>query len=519
MKRHLYPRPMGLGLAISAFFAIPVFATDPCPSNVSAGVTACYFIANGGSDSAAGTKAAPWAHLPRMRTWTGSHTPVAGEGFILSGGDTWTSEDLGFQWIVSGTSSNRIYIGVDPSWYSGGSWARPIFTCLNSSGVQHDCYTDSGQQNMIQLWSSYVTIDNVEFTHLYIGAYHSVSAVSLTHLGSEVKNSYCHGWGHDPTLDPAHTPAPGVVTCFSTYLGSGSDAVIGSSIHDNVVDGSDTVGDDGVGVQNAQYIYNNVIRYVFNGINGQSDYIYNNLVEHVDFWAFDGAHCNEFYHKGPINTTLKTVYIHDNVTRNNSALGCVVFFVQQTNCPTCTAYVYNNDLPLTTGSNPIFATGQLSPFGTIYFYNNTVAAGSNRSCMGNGLGAPLLGTVVFDNNHCITETGAITCTDGGHNLKQTSAQAAAHYNSASATYAYSPKDASAQGIAAGANLTSLVGTDGTSGSDTTFAVGYDAVNHKVITAQRTAVARPTSAAWDVGAYQYSSPSLPQPPTNLAVTVH
>src|SRR3984957_20427463 len=96
-----------------------------------------YYISKStGSDSntstLAQTKSTPWAHFPGMTGCTSAcaaYTPVPGDHFILKGGDTWSAPDLGiyFQW--SGTSSSRIYIGVDQTWYAGSSWVRPGWTC------------------------------------------------------------------------------------------------------------------------------------------------------------------------------------------------------------------------------------------------------------------------------------------------------------------------------------------------------------------------------------------------------
>ncbi len=105
--------------------------------NITGGITSCFYIskANGNDTNSGTSEASPWAHLPGMPSCTAncaSANPSAGEGFILRGGDTWTSGDLGISWNWSGNSSHPIYVGVDPGWYNsscGGSWCRPIFDC------------------------------------------------------------------------------------------------------------------------------------------------------------------------------------------------------------------------------------------------------------------------------------------------------------------------------------------------------------------------------------------------------
>src|SRR5208282_1157790 len=105
----------------------------------SLGVTSCYYVAANGSDSNNGTsESTPWLHAPGMANCSGNCaavTPGPGAGFVFRGGDTWhfgssaapaTGGTWTWQW--SGSSGSPIYIGVDPAWYAGGSWARPVLT-------------------------------------------------------------------------------------------------------------------------------------------------------------------------------------------------------------------------------------------------------------------------------------------------------------------------------------------------------------------------------------------------------
>jgi len=68
-------------------------AANGCPSGAPVTGNHCYFIAANGSDANSGTsESSPWLHAPGMPNCTANcaaHTPVAGEGFIFRGGDTW----------------------------------------------------------------------------------------------------------------------------------------------------------------------------------------------------------------------------------------------------------------------------------------------------------------------------------------------------------------------------------------------------------------------------------------------
>jgi hypothetical protein len=72
----------------------PANPTGSLVTLASLGVTNCFYIAANGSDSNSGiSEASPWVHAPGMpncASGSACHiTPVAGEGFIFRGGDTW----------------------------------------------------------------------------------------------------------------------------------------------------------------------------------------------------------------------------------------------------------------------------------------------------------------------------------------------------------------------------------------------------------------------------------------------
>jgi hypothetical protein len=51
----------------------------------------------------------------------------------LKGGPGETWPNACFTWFIpSGTSGNPTYIGVDQTWFNGGSWTRPV---LDAGGV------------------------------------------------------------------------------------------------------------------------------------------------------------------------------------------------------------------------------------------------------------------------------------------------------------------------------------------------------------------------------------------------
>ena len=93
-----------------------------------ASVTTYYIDFASGSDSNAGTsKTAPWQRAPGMNGFAGTYIHIAGDRFIFKGGVTWDATIAPWTNTNSGTAGNVDYYGVDNTWYTGGSWTRPIF--------------------------------------------------------------------------------------------------------------------------------------------------------------------------------------------------------------------------------------------------------------------------------------------------------------------------------------------------------------------------------------------------------
>ena len=90
---------------------------------------ATYYIDfTAGDDANAGTStAAPWKRAPGMTGFTGSHTSADGDQFIFKGGETWTSAVYPWTIANSGGSGNPDVYTVDDTWFTGGGWTQPVF--------------------------------------------------------------------------------------------------------------------------------------------------------------------------------------------------------------------------------------------------------------------------------------------------------------------------------------------------------------------------------------------------------
>ncbi|MGB7498226.1 MAG: hypothetical protein WBQ61_17270 [Candidatus Acidiferrum sp.] len=504
----------------------------------SLGVSGCYYIAANGSDANSGTsESSPWAHLPGMSSCTGNcaaHTPAAGEGYILRGGDTWSGVSVGFNWNWAGTASNPIYIGVDKSWPSG--WTRPIWSC--------DGTTCGGANNgvFISIAKPYVILDNIEMTGLHeTGSYHP-NNVAAGGGNDTIENLYVHGWSHDSTvkgeLSQVFTLAQGDV------------------IRYNLIDGSDT-SKDMMFVTHAQtpIAYGNYMSYVQTGLDGCGDNWHDNVMEYM-VSAFTPGHQDGLYQYGPCYAS--TMFMYNNVVRHTTwsgSGGAVKFWMNGNDGdPAGTVgYAFNNVIYDNVPGNVVDVGGHFGVFyGTWYFFNNTVACGTDSdpgNCIlgdnGDKQNGQFTGgsmNLYLSDNQWIQASGSILsctqstykCTETGDLLQTVSQAASQGYTDASA-FAFQPTTASGSTITAAAKVTtaatatarlSLCTTIGLTNavagaacqSDTSYACTFDATNHAVVCPARETVARATEP--NVGAYQFGSAeaSVPNPPEGLAITV-
>jgi len=210
-----------------------------------------------------------------------------------------------------------------------------------------------------------------------------------------------------------------------------------------------------------------------------------------------------------------------------------------------TSWFFNNIIangPLFGGNILICADALGGGGGTCTIFNNTIEAGADasppegkpiRGGSFNGSASPA--AINLYNNHTISSASPMyttsDCTSGckvtqnpSPNLIQTKAKANAQGYRLTQTFSFSPTAARNATVGTGVNETSLCMTisslNAAAGtacqSDTTYGVIYDTTNHTLTGPARTPVARPSSGAWDAGAYQWSSVSgaLINPPINV-----
>jgi len=176
-----------------------------------------YIDASAGSNSNFGTKVSPWKSSPGMQNNTTcsnnivpqqsagvNYTHQAGDHFIFKGGVTWPKECFGMTISGSGSSASTVsgagaaptingadYYGVDVTWFTGGSFTRPIFDLANTTptGTNGAVVTTTG---------SNITLDDIEIkrSNLVFGtATCSFGNINTgTSTGVVIDRLYIHDW-------------------------------------------------------------------------------------------------------------------------------------------------------------------------------------------------------------------------------------------------------------------------------------------------------------------------------------
>lgn len=123
---------------------------------------ATYYVDySAGSDAAAGTaKATAWKRAPYMKGFAGSYSHSAGDQFIFKGGVSWPNSAFQLNITAGGSSGSPDYYGVDTSWYSGGSFSRPVFDFENILIGPGWSYSAG---LLINATGGYFILDNIEF--------------------------------------------------------------------------------------------------------------------------------------------------------------------------------------------------------------------------------------------------------------------------------------------------------------------------------------------------------------------
>ena len=468
------------------------------------------------------------------------------------------------------SSGTPIYYGVDNTWYSGTSWSRPILNADNSPcnsrtiGPMPDGFTCSsatditgngqpyyvvsgcayqvgtGSNNLVNInFAKYIYFDNFELTGLCQNDVGQPAGTDtyISYGGDQapiyITNNYIHGDSH---VAFAGANSSGACTsstvCMNLYAFNGKVIVgtVGETVQYNVVDFSDSdpqgtgICYPGTGFYNVAY---NVFRYSSQCIPVNLHVFHDNLYEYY----YENGHSNliEDAETSPIGTIYNNVFRH--------LFGKLVIWPGPAGSGD-SSYVFNNVF-YDVSTSQYFDYGNIgvgTNSGSYFIFNNTFQSnGSASTVIACSASANPFANL---NNHFIDDLSAYPSSCSGMTtttpVSISNATATSDVYTSSQTYAYSPVAGNGPTVGAGTNeysgyCSTLLGSSDSliqaaaraCRSDTSYACAYNATTHSVSTCPaRTAVARPTSGAWDVGAYQYSASQSQtvQPPTGLTVIV-
>lgn len=505
-----------------------------------------FYIAANGSDSNNGTsKTSPWLHAPGMPGAGGkpaSYSPQPGDNFVFRGCDTWTFSS---SWRIpsSGSGGGPItYGGEDQSWYNASvcpsSWSRPIF----SGGGAY--FGTAGPTNFVEMGShAYLTIDNIEFTGMYVtGAGNGFYIDLATATNFVISNNYFHG---------AAVPNPGGLTsggASGAIWGQGLPSGNNGKVFLNVIDfGDSTLGAqsvlDGINVSNTE-VYENYLANMDTCMVGALWVIHDNVFYNCGVPAQgNGLHANQVESNGDGGAGgglyYNNVFVSPDIAETNGS----PILLQIAPQPGSTTYAFNNVFEDSTNGRPPISCshGSNSAAGTCIVFNNTVECGRDsgptQSCGEAGDGGSLSNGIIEGNyNHFITSqspskvmvvmnAGKATMTPNP-NLVETLSQANNEGYTMSTGFAPSAGGSTIGAGGSATTYTSLCNTIGATfgasygqacQSDTTLGVTYDTANHTVRYPARSPHQRPTSGNWDAGAFFFGSGGI-NPPTGLAASV-
>jgi hypothetical protein len=415
-------------------------------------------------------------------------------------------------------------VGVDHTWYStscGSSWCRPMLNGdnpLSTSAVSACGAGNANNTDMVDTGSaSYVVMDDFELLGACFSSkpsgYGGSAYISVFGKANTYKNIYIHGWTHTASAD-------------TQVWGFGGPTTGDDSTYDSVVvDGSDSDPKTLEAIAYDAYdVHNSVLRYNANGIIGNGSHaLYNNLLEYI-YDPYDANHGNVSEWN---NEASGSNYVFNNVVRHTSS--AVTVWI----CPSSgnVDYVFNNVFYDISGNGQanFFDVDPTCGNGTVNIFNNTWQGGTVRAA-GNQSGWH-----GYLNSNFLIDVSVQGSPSSNTNAVSTTSATTANYGyQAAASYVPTTPNCNGNQSAAGcpvgkgANMTSTCNAIPDASvkaaclQDSTLGPQYDVSQHRVTSlAARTPVSRPSSGAWDAGAFQASgsAATVVNPPTGLTATVH
>jgi len=499
---------------------------------VNASATTYYVAANGNDANNGTSKTTPWLHAPGMTGCTGvcaSASPKPGDQFILRGGDTWNYTNLPWTWNWSGATNNRVYLGVDQSWYSGSAFAKPKLD------GQFLCCTDGSGLLIIAGGVSHITIDNFEITGLMMvppnGNSASIALQNTTQGDVFMTNLYVHNWNRCTGAGKPSSICTGAVTDNSWNAGGiqGSAWSNGPSMAGVIIDHSE-VGDPenggniGSAAHNIEQVNYSYIHDAGSGCKQGCRIVHDSTFANIGN-TFDGSsHMDVIYADtfgaGSTAPSFQS-YIYNNLITGSTgnATNAIIYPNPYTSGATSSVefWIFNN--VVYGGGNGIgdnidpYNPGSATLTAKVHDWNNTyVSTSINCVVLTGGAGRSAIDTLDVQNLHCISPNAAVATNIGVTHLiqnnivTQSSSQASAQGYTSSEFYA--PTSSTGSTVGAGVSLSAQC-----AGTLTALCTGLSLYNPPT-----TGYPRPAAGVWDAGAYEFDSSSTTNPPSGLTDVV-
>jgi len=464
-----------------------------------------------GSNSNAGTSTgAAWKSHPYMRNAAGcagaphAYTPQAGDRFIFKGGVTWPNACFAMILGAGGTSGAQNYYGVDKSWYSGGSWTRPIFD------LQNTLTSGDYRLSVILIVYSYITFDNLEIKNQLGGNSGGDPSVNSTYnaygtSGVIIENGYNHGY----TKSQANVLLSNQDSEGGVYGASLVDHMTFSDSDGGMIgQPSGSVPLMGCAYQVLEFRNSTCDTYA-QGVNGGAsvhDNEFSNGKGAVQNYV--GVHTNDIQDTWEGSMAVYNNLLHDSNTGQHIAV-------------TPNGRVYNNviwNISGGSGGTPIgFDTGIVNaknyPGSVGYALNNTIDCRGDSSCINTSArSGTTYGTVYIKNNILITDGTAIDAGTGGTQVRTTNyPMPTAEATTYGFTIArkYYPSSSGSTVVGQATNLSS-------SCSASLAALCYDTGGAPWYGTSYVGRPSGTLASWNAGAYEFSGQqsSNPAAPSGL-----
>lgn len=483
------------------------------PAAAQSGRTFYIDYTNGSNTNSGSSKSSPWKSHPYMQTGaactgTGStpaYTHQAGDQFVFAGGVSWPAACFQMTIAAGGSSSSAhdVYT-ADQTWYSGGSFAKPVFDMAQNTTI--------GGNSVVKMNADNITFDDIEIKNQKVSSdgVAPCDAASINFYGVSnitVSNALVHDWvaasissgqlsGHD-------------VGSICGGGNAGNYLVDSTTVHDqNGKIGSATVGFGGC-FRNIGEVRNSICHHVGDGDVGYGQ------VHDSEFYSITNA---EAAYDTTVHTNVIEFFfladgpIYNNLIHDNNPIGLTISVCAGPS-------IYNNVMWNDGNSNILIdpsgngggSCGNQST-AVANIYNNTIAPGLSYAVRALSRGTAI-GGINLKNNHWITDTASICFNNAGagcenvtllsqsNNVTMTTSTATSQgYTAANQ---YQPTSSGSGTVHAAISLAGLC--SGGLGS-----LCSDLLHN------------PRLTSWDAGAYQFgaqsSSTSKPNAPTNLAAIV-